>query len=158
MARLRDSRRRYRENNAEKLREIDARYRANLSEDKRRARAETSRQWRADNPDRTRETRARWAAENQDVIYGHLDKRRALMASVEFLPFSTAELLDTYGTDCHLCGKPVDLSAPRWAAREGWEYGLHVDHVIPLSKGGEHSLANCRPAHGICNLRKSNKI
>lgn len=30
-----------------------------------------------------------------------------------------------------------------------------VDHVVPLAKGGEHSYANCRTAHAICNSLKS---
>ena len=30
------------------------------------------------------------------------------------------------------------------------------DSVIPLSKGGEHSMANCQFSHRICNSLKSN--
>lgn len=29
-----------------------------------------------------------------------------------------------------------------------------LDHVIPLAKGGEHSRANVRCAHFICNSRR----
>jgi 5-methylcytosine-specific restriction endonuclease McrA len=35
---------------------------------------------------------------------------------------------------------------------------FHVDHVIPLSKGGLHSYANTQPAHPDCNQRKSATI
>ena len=31
---------------------------------------------------------------------------------------------------------------------------LSVDHVIPLSKGWEHSYSNTQPAHLVCNLKK----
>jgi 5-methylcytosine-specific restriction endonuclease McrA len=31
---------------------------------------------------------------------------------------------------------------------------FHVDHVIPLSRGGEHSYANAQLAHPTCNLEK----
>jgi len=31
---------------------------------------------------------------------------------------------------------------------------LHIDHLVPLAKGGSDTLENVRPAHGICNLRK----
>lgn len=34
---------------------------------------------------------------------------------------------------------------------------FHVDHVIPLSKGGEHSYANTQVSHPPCNLRKGAK-
>lgn len=35
---------------------------------------------------------------------------------------------------------------------------FHVDHRIPLSKGGMHGYANCQPAHPKCNLSKGDKI
>jgi 5-methylcytosine-specific restriction endonuclease McrA len=31
---------------------------------------------------------------------------------------------------------------------------MHIDHVIPLARGGEHSYANAQAAHGPCNMRK----
>jgi 5-methylcytosine-specific restriction endonuclease McrA len=36
------------------------------------------------------------------------------------------------------------------------EGDFHVDHVIPLSKGGMHGYINVQPAHPKCNLRKHN--
>lgn len=35
---------------------------------------------------------------------------------------------------------------------------FHVDHFIPLSKGGAHVLPNLRIACGTCNVRKSAKL
>jgi 5-methylcytosine-specific restriction endonuclease McrA len=46
------------------------------------------------------------------------------------------------------------MDAPRRIGVPGWSKGLHVEHVIALANGGLHSLDNCRPAHGICNVRK----
>jgi 5-methylcytosine-specific restriction endonuclease McrA len=38
-------------------------------------------------------------------------------------------------------------------------YGeFHIDHVVPLSKGGEHSYANVQLAHPSCNLSKGANI
>ena len=37
------------------------------------------------------------------------------------------------------------------------EDDFHVDHVIPLSKGGMHGYVNVQPAHPSCNLRKGNR-
>ena len=41
-----------------------------------------------------------------------------------------------------------------------WEnYGeWEVDHIIPLSKGGEHAVTNLQPLWKIENRQKSNKI
>jgi 5-methylcytosine-specific restriction endonuclease McrA len=30
--------------------------------------------------------------------------------------------------------------------------------VIPLSKGGNDTIENVRPAHAICNLRKGSRL
>jgi len=46
---------------------------------------------------------------------------------------------------CGICGTTV--------------YGeFHVDHRIPLAKGGEHSYANVQVAHPTCNLTKGASI
>lgn len=34
------------------------------------------------------------------------------------------------------------------------EDSFHVDHVIPLSKGGPHGYINVQPAHPTCNIAK----
>lgn len=35
---------------------------------------------------------------------------------------------------------------------------FHVDHVIPLSKGGLHGYINVQPAHPLCNYRKGDRV
>lgn len=63
------------------------------------------------------------------------------------------KVLREYGSACHICGEEIDLNLPRTS-----RMGLTVDHVFPLSKGGSDELDNLRPAHWICNRRKSDKI
>lgn len=63
------------------------------------------------------------------------------------------QVLREYGDKCHICKDAIDLNLPRTS-----RMGLTVDHVIPLSKGGSDELTNLRPAHWICNNRKSDKI
>jgi 5-methylcytosine-specific restriction endonuclease McrA len=72
--------------------------------------------------------------------------------------YSYLEVISLYGSDCHICLKPINLEAPRQVGRAGWENGLHIDHVIPMSKGGEDTLANIRPSHGKCNIIKHTTI
>lgn len=43
---------------------------------------------------------------------------------------------------CWLCGYPGADTA---------------DHVVPITRGGDHSLANLKPAHNRCNNRKGNR-
>lgn len=44
---------------------------------------------------------------------------------------------------CGICGEPAD--AGDW----------HVDHVIPIARGGEHSYANVQVSHPYCNRSKA---
>nr|DAW83784.1 MAG TPA: HNH nuclease [Caudoviricetes sp.] len=62
------------------------------------------------------------------------------------------QVISTYGTTCHICGRPIDLSISR--TEPG---GYTLDHVIPKSLGGQHTLANLRPAHRRCNMARQNK-
>lgn len=61
---------------------------------------------------------------------------------------------------CWLCGGECD-----WSDREETPIAIvcgdkypSIDHVVPLSKGGEHSWENVRLAHRICNSIKSDSI
>ena len=47
---------------------------------------------------------------------------------------------------CHICGKKVAFSK------------IELDHIIPISKGGEHTQANVAVAHKKCNRQKYNKV
>ena len=35
-----------------------------------------------------------------------------------------------------------------------FEEDWHVDHIVPLARGGEHSYVNTQPAHARCNVMK----
>lgn len=61
--------------------------------------------------------------------------------------------LETYGTTCHLCLKPVRLDAPpRHPLRPS------ADHIVPRSHGGTNAIANLRPAHYGCNSRRGARV
>lgn len=50
---------------------------------------------------------------------------------------------------CRVCGLPVHSDK---FCDNNW--GGTIDHIIPLSVGGEHSMSNCQLAHRICNSIK----
>ena len=47
---------------------------------------------------------------------------------------------------CYLCGKLIPLGE------------RHVDHIVPLSKGGVHAAGNMAIACATCNLKKGSKL
>lgn len=50
---------------------------------------------------------------------------------------------------CHLCNKRIDQDLRYPDPMSG-----SLDHVVPLSAGGDHSCANVALAHLACNVRK----
>lgn len=85
-------------------------------------------------------------------------ERRARVAGLNYEVFTDQEMLELYGTDCHICLEPIDLDAPRRPGKPGWERGLQREHVIPIASGGPTTLDNCRPAHALCNLKKGKRL
>lgn len=90
-------------------------------------------------------------------------RRRARVRNQGFEFFTEKDIIKKYGTTCHLCSKTIDINAPRSSTAankygSNWENSLHIDHVIPISKGGTDTLDNVRPSHAKCNLSKGNKI
>lgn len=85
------------------------------------------------------------------------NRRRALKFGGGTEPYTEADVLERWGTCCHLCGEEVDLDAPRSAGKIGWERGLHLEHVIDLALGGSDTVENVKPSHGKCNLKKPRK-
>lgn len=51
-----------------------------------------------------------------------------------------------YGGKCFYTSEPLDKN------------NFHIDHIIPKSKGGKNTVANCVPCIPEYNLQKSNKL
>lgn len=47
---------------------------------------------------------------------------------------------------CHICGALASMEE------------FHIDHIIPISKGGTHSLKNVAVSHPHCNRRKGSRL
>lgn len=54
---------------------------------------------------------------------------------------------------CHLCGEPIDYTAGHLDP-----LSFHVDHIIPMSKGGTDTIENKAASHRACNRMKSDRI
>jgi 5-methylcytosine-specific restriction endonuclease McrA len=97
---------------------------------------------------------AKYRAANLDKVRAReRSKNRSRRAGVSS-SYNELQVIATYGIDCYLCGGEIDFMSPRKCGVKGWENGLHIDHLVPVSKGGSDTLENVRPAHGLCNLKK----
>lgn len=106
-------------------------------------------------PKRIKSNRLRKYQEKRSIL---ARQRRARILSAPSEPYTTQQILDLYGTNCHICRKPIDLEAPRHSSQGGnWKVGLQLDHVIPIALGGTDLIENIRPSHAICNLTKPRK-
>src|SRR3990167_5564871 len=85
----------------------------------------------------------RWRREHWDYHYiNHQAKRRSLIRGATLSDFTLEdwiELLEQYGYQCAYCKSTSKLT---------------MDHIVPLSKGGQHTQRNIAPACGPCNSRK----
>jgi 5-methylcytosine-specific restriction endonuclease McrA len=126
--------------NAEKERAYSAKYRA---ANKERANA-IVRIWRANNPDKAKTIGKRWHNANRDKVRMHRKTRRAKLANAPVNDFTAQQwvaLQIAFDHRCAYCHK-------RHKGR------LTQDHVIPLSKGGSHTVSNIVPACSPCNSKK----
>jgi 5-methylcytosine-specific restriction endonuclease McrA len=99
------------------------------------------RQWRKDNPESVRVFSKKWRSENKDKVNANTRNRRArkLSANGTCSAEQATARIAFYGGMCAYC-----LVAPH----------EHLDHVIPLSRGGTNWPANLRPSCARCNLSK----
>lgn len=116
---------------------------------------ERSRKYRENNPELWKSIKARNRRANPEKTQSHRRTRYMRRFGGNHVFYTVNEVIETYGTHCHLCGLPVDMTAPRATWKKGWEYGLQIDHVIRLADGGDDTLENVRPAHGLCNMKKN---
>jgi len=104
-----------------------------------------------------KEAEKRWRQANPHKTYRD-HKDRALKHGGKHQYYTRQHIFDRDGYDCYLCQTPVDLTAPHIQGQPGWETYPHIEHVIPLSKGGDDTLENVKIAHAKCNVDKGTKI
>lgn len=62
------------------------------------------------------------------------------------------QVVERDGWECWLCGQPI-----RQGIDPHHDEAVSLDHVVPLSEGGNHAVENLRPAHRWCNSRRGNR-
>jgi 5-methylcytosine-specific restriction endonuclease McrA len=131
-----------------------ARVRARRAADPEAARARTRASvaaWRKKNPERAKAILDRYEAKNPEKVRrwdneAHRRHRARKKNAPVVEHFSLKEIAVRDGWRCHLCAGRV--------TQENWS----MDHLIPLSKGGDHTRVNVALAHRLCNSRRSSGV
>jgi 5-methylcytosine-specific restriction endonuclease McrA len=139
--------RQWRSENRDKLREYNRR--ANGKRVTTRSDVDRKALWARANREKICESSRLWKAANPDVVRGQAHRRRARLASA-VCDLKTAQwdaILDFHssaeGTRCAYCF--------------GVCQKVTIDHVVPISKGGDHTASNVVPACKSCNSSKGVK-
>ena len=140
--RMSEKNKRWAKQNSERRKEINKKHYKSHSEKL----IEKNLAWKKENPEKVSESIRRANA-----------ARRARKSGVTRIPYKESDVLDRYGTNCHICGEKIDLSASRKVGVLNWQKGLHLDHVVPLCLDGEDTIENVRPSHALCNIKKGHK-
>ena len=101
---------------------------------------------------------AKYRSRNLEVVQARERSKSRRRRSSITKNYNELQVIATYGANCYLCNIEIDFMAPRKCGIPGWEHGLHIDHLVPVSKGGSDTLENVRPTHGLCNLVKYNTV
>tara|TARA_R110002153_G_scaffold176527_1_gene329730 strand:- start:224 stop:793 length:570 start_codon:yes stop_codon:yes gene_type:complete len=148
--RNKEQKKEYYQNNKEQILERKKEYYQNNKEQRK--------EYYQDNKEKALEYEKEYRQNNPHKAREKNRKRRALKQKNIHKPYSEDQVLKIYGSVCHICKEEIDLLAKRSPGVSGWEQGLHLDHVIPISKGGADTLDNVKPAHGLCNIQKSASV
>lgn len=147
----------YRISNADKLKVKGAAYRANNADKVRLASAA----WAAKNPERMKKNSANWYVANQDRVkkmaaaweFANPDSRRTykrnrrarmLLSNGKLSKGLADKLFKLQKGKCACCKKPL-----------GNDY--HLDHIMPLAKGGSNTDDNMQLLTATCNRQKNTK-
>ena len=106
-----------------------------------------TRKRRALNPEKSREDNRRWRESSNPFSVA---ANKARLRAIELGVVSTLtvdewrRVVEGQNFICHLCGYEtiLDLKSP---------LRLSLDHIIPMSRGGENVMGNVLPAHRRCN-------
>ena len=117
----------------------------------------TNKQYRQENTERIKEItkQYRQTEKGKEVQYRGSLKRRSNKNNVRFTLHERQQILDRDKWTCQNCGIKVhDRSTGEWNTPDK----AHIDHIIPVTKGGNSEPSNLQVLCRTCNLSKHDKV
>lgn len=81
-------------------------------------------------------------------------RKRARRFGVRYEPVDPIKVFTRDGWHCQMCG----IRTPHRLRAKNRPNTPELDHIIPISRGGEHTYRNTQLLCRSCNISKSNKI
>lgn len=101
-----------------------------------------AKRYREANPEKVRAVFKKWRESSPDIDRIRHHRRRAHKESVQTFKVTLKEIARMRSQACFYCGSREKIC---------------IDHVVPLSRGGNNSIGNYLPACLRCNSSKKNK-
>lgn len=102
----------------------------------------SSARYRKNNPEKAAAAAKRFRQKNPELMALKTSKRRAIKAKNGIYQISKNEIKRLYEQPCSYCPST--------------EF-IEIDHIIPITRGGTHSIGNLTSACRPCNASKGNK-
>jgi 5-methylcytosine-specific restriction endonuclease McrA len=107
---------------------------------------ERGREWAKKHPEKNRAIKSKYKKAHPERVRISYRNRKAFLLNVPgkgWNAFEEKQLIEDYGHRCAYCGELLKK--------------VTMDHIIPISRGGNHEIDNAVPACGYCNSSKGNK-
>jgi 5-methylcytosine-specific restriction endonuclease McrA len=101
-----------------------------------------SRRYRAKHPEKVAQIKRAQATKHPETVRNNSLRRRARLVQNGIYLVTKKDIARIIANPCVYCGSKAE----------------HIDHVIPIAKGGAHKVGNLVAACQSCNQRKSDKF
>lgn len=102
-----------------------------------------SRRYQLENPEKRAVSTKKYRLANPQKYRHYSNARRARELANGIFEITKKELNKLYNSPCFYCGS---------------NKSIQMDHVIPINRGGRHSIGNLVPACSRCNSSKKDKL
>ena len=103
----------------------------------------SSTRWHIKHPEQQKASSARWNAKHPEWEVAKRHNRRVALGGVRLTSDVIQQVKAEYGGLCPYCNQPI--------------VNGHIDHIVPVSRGGTNERGNLVWACAHCNISKGNK-